>query len=442
MKNISTSYERRSLELADWDAAEQAIMDAATKVWRAFGIANPGCTYSSSKWVTLDIDGVSLPCQCDCTGLLIAIIKYMGYDPKWPVGPTGGFGSGLATATSNFVYNQDGTLSDDWELISTESIEPRAGDIRGQKVYSGGSEHSHADMFVGYASTGKARGLNGGSSNGMIASVDAANNYLDTGVFDIDNAASTIADGNYTAVLRYVKGANQPSSSPDSGIATNIRGFNSLDIYLGLIEPGQIKFSIMNSSGEYRRVEPGYRKITAMYKGTEQSPHETTFIFSDLGKITVKMGYGVAFLQSDTEHKWYLLFTTDGSDPLTNGRTVYQKQKEGHAVNDIDKSIGFAVYIIARLPFCIRAVVKDANDDSIIQAAGTGYFTTQTDRYSDFELSGYIKMLRHYFLADLDATRHSPNAIDTHPQLYLNDSDDIVKAEPYMTVIPGLPGME
>jgi hypothetical protein len=104
--------------------------------------------------------------------------------------------------------------------------------------------------------------------------------------------------------------------------------------------------------------------------------------------------------------------------------------------------VGFGAYIVARLPFCIRAVIKDANDDSLVQAAGTGYFTTQTDRDSDFELSDYIKMLRRYFLDDLDATEHSPNAIDTHPQLYLNDSDDIVEAEPYVTVIPGLPGME
>lgn len=428
--------------MADWDAAEQTIMDAATKVWRAFGVANPGCTYSSKKWVTLDIDGKSISCQCDCTGLLIAIIKYMGYDPQWPVGSTGGFGSGLAEATSNFIYNQDGTLSDDWELISTEAIDPKAGDMRGQKVGSGGLQNSHADMFVGYDSSGKARGLNGGSSDGMLASVAAANTYLDTGVFNLDDAASTIADGDYTAVLRYVKGAYKPSSGPSSGIASNIQGLNSIDIYLGLIEPGQIKFSIMNSSGEYRRVEPGYRKITSMYKGTEQSPQVATFIFSDLEKITVKLGYVVTFLQSDKEHRWYLLFTTDGSDPLTNGRTVYQKQEDGNTVNDIEGSVGFGAYIVARLPFCIRAVIKDANDDSLVQAAGTGYFTTQTDRDSDFELSDYIKMLRRYFLDDLDATEHSPNAIDTHPQLYLNDSDDIVEAEPYVTVIPGLPGME
>lgn len=428
--------------MADWDAAEQAIMDAATKVWRAFGVANPGCTYSSKKWVTLDIDGKSIPCQCDCTGLLIAIIKYMGYDPQWPVGSTGGFGSGLAEAKSNFIYNQDGTLSDDWELISTESIAPKAGDMRGQKVRSGGARNSHADMFVGYDSSGKARGLNSGSSDSMISSVTAANTYLDTGMFNLDDAASTIADGDYTAVLRYVKGANQPSSGPSSGVASNIQGLNSIDIYLGLLEPGQIKFSIMNSSGEYRRVEPGYRKITSMYKGTEQSPQVATFIFSDLEKITVKLGYVVTFLKSDKEHKWYLLFTTDGSDPLTNGRTVYQKKEDGHTVNDIEGSVGFGAYIIARLPFCIRAIIKDANDDSLVQAAGTGYFTTQPDSDSDFELSDYIKMLRRYFLDDLDATEHSPNAIDTHPQLYLNDSDDIVEAEPYVTVIPGLPGME
>lgn len=428
--------------MADWDAAEQAIMDASSKVWRAFGIANPSCDYDSGKWVTLDIDGTSIQCQCDCTGLLIATIKYMGYDPHWPVGSTGGFGSGLAEATSNFVYNQDGTLSDDWQLISTESIEPKAGDMRGQRVWSGGKQHSHAAMYVGHDANGNARGFNGGGASGMRASVAVANTYLDTGVFNLEDAAWPVADGDYTAVLRYVKGSGQQSSGPSGNVATNTQAFKSLDIYLGLITPGAIDFNIMGSTGGFRRVEPGYRKITSMYKGTQQSPAQATYIFSDLEKITVWMGYTVTWLDATKERKWYLLFTTDGSDPLTNGRTVNLKQEGGHNVNDIEGSVGYGAYIVARLPFCIRAVIKDASNDSVIQGAATAYFTTQSDRDSDFEIADYIKILRNYFLDDLDATEHSPNAIDTHPQLYLNDTDDIVKAEPYVTVIPGLPGME
>lgn len=423
--------------MANWDAAEEAIMNAACKVWEAFAIAWPSLSYGTGTWVTLNIDGKQIPCQCDCTGLLIAIITYMGYDAsRWPVGSTGGFGSGLAEATQPFILNSDGTLSDDWVIIRDTGTTPKAGDMRGQNPAGG---HSHADMFVGYDGT-TCRGLNAGSSSGMQASVASARNYLSSGEFDVSQGAWTIQDGDYTAVLRYVKSANTPATGSNVGVATDTRAIKNLDIYLGLINPGTITFHILKSSGNYQRVEPGYRAVTEFGIAVDP-PRAATFVFSDLEQVVVWLGFNIAYL-TGTEHKFYLLFTTDGSDPLTHGRTVVQKSEDGRMVNDIEASIDFGAYVTARIPFCIRVVLKDANDDTRIQAAGTGYFTTQSDMVNDAQITDYVNLMRNYFLDDLDATKHSPNSIDTHPQLYLNDSDDIVRAEPYVTVIPGLPGTE
>lgn len=423
--------------MANWDAAEEAIMNASCKIWDAFAVAWPSLEYGTGTWVTLNIDGQQIPCQCDCTGILIAIITYMGYDAShWPTGSTGGYGSGLAEATQQFIRNADGTISDDWVLIHDTQHSPKAGDIRGQDPAGG---QSHADMFVGYDGS-NCRGLNGGSTNSMSASAAAAQNYMRTGEFDLSQAAWTIQDGNYTTVLRYVKGDNTPISSTDADVATDTLSIKKLDIYLGLVNPGNITFNIMTASGTFKRVEPGYRSITEF--GVDSNPpREATFVFSDLEQVVVWVGYRVSAL-ADVKHRFYLLFTTDGSDPATQGRTVVQKSEGGRMVNDIEGSIGFGAYIKARIPFCIRALLKDAENDDLIQAAGTGYFTTQSDIVNDLQVSDYVNLMRQYFLNDLDATGRSPNAIDAHPQLYLNDVDNIVSAEPYAAVIPGLPGVE
>ena len=423
--------------MAEWDAAEEAIMNAACKVWAAFAVAWPSLSYASGTWVTLDIDGTKIPCQCDCTGLLIATITYMGYDAShWPVGSHNGFGCGLAEATTNFIYNSDGTLSSDWELSRDTSITPKAGDIRGEDSTTA-SNASHADMFVGYDGD-KCRGLNGGSSDGMKVSAAVAKKYLETGGFDITQAAGTIQDGNYTSVLRYVKGSDSPATgSGGSHSSSTSQSLNAVDIELTFIERISFTYSIRNETGEFNDIIPGFRPNRLCYPTDDGTQADDSYGDSWLEFIAL---YTIRWANNSMED-WekevkaglVMQYTLDNSDPLLYGRTIVLNED---GTNNYAASENLAPIIKAQFPVHFRCVITDVATHSQDFGRSSAIFTNQSAVDYNSEISNIVKSSKNLsFLTD--ASDKIPEAEDAHGYLFLHDEDTEYSREEHSSWVQG-----
>lgn len=196
----------------------------ATEVFKALHTACKGNFVYDDNAGThydLNIDGIKLEhVRPDCAGIMTAVIQCMGYyTPKWTSDMMGeGYdrpytniyrGEGFTTYdfktfSNTCIYNANGSLSNDWEVLdpNSSSYSPQVGDIRFTEVYN------HTDMFVKYGVDETAYGFNAGGVEQMERSYNLAvymdnNNNTIPEIIDLTNSSTTIQDNKTTRVLRY-----------------------------------------------------------------------------------------------------------------------------------------------------------------------------------------------------------------------------------------------
>ena len=196
---------------------------AAALVFEAYRNKNKQASYSNSNvgQITLRDGRVIDDLRPDCSGLMSATIKSMGYGfkPGGYINETGFTTHKMQGKTSNdFITDSDGNISSDWVVKTFDASDRRPGDMvfttGGTKNWPGG----HVGMFISKIN-GTARGFDGGSSKGIAHSAAAAERYLDGDTWNDGNLAYTIQDNeNPTNIIRYV-GANRGLSDyVDMGI--------------------------------------------------------------------------------------------------------------------------------------------------------------------------------------------------------------------------------
>ena len=221
------------------------IIYAAAMVFEALYNADQDLTYDSNCVKYNDLvcrDGTVLEHERpDCSGMMSAVIHYMGYyTARWSAEKNYSdtyHGEGFGTqnwngASSNTcIYDKDGNLSSDWEVLKFDPNDVQPGDIR---FHSG---HGHTDMYVFTNSQGTRFGFNAGSGdtggsigNGMYNSYCLAKYYLDNNnqLPDPDSChgkrgepgAWTIQDNECKLVLRY-KGKGSGNGRFGRGSARN-----------------------------------------------------------------------------------------------------------------------------------------------------------------------------------------------------------------------------
>lgn len=430
--------------LADWDAASQAVIDAATQVFIALGECNPNFTYDSSNGNhILTIGDTSYKTFWDCTGMMRMTIRVLGYDPNWGGAPpsSGKSGAGwyLSLATGPFVKNLNGEISGDWVVLDFDPNDVRPGDIRGSNT------HSHADMFIGYDSNGTARGYNSGWSDGMKKSNRCALEYQRTGIFDISKADATIPDRETAKVLRFVLGSgSNPYSSPTLSFqSSNSRVIKNLDIRIKFVNPPELVFRLRTKDGtdplavdSFNPSLPGYWKPYRLYKLQDGIVQPEDYSMRDMQTTDIWLGWSNVNLEKYP--KPVLKFTTDGSDPIVYGRTVSLKKEGEFLINDYQKSSRIPVLFRGwSLPLNIRAVLVDADSPDKIIAQGSGLFTSRNPFSAS---SSNIHKISYYqeLLNDTDTESKAIDTEDDHRYLLLNDSDDVFVSEDYVQLIPGL----
>lgn len=196
-----------------------SLLRAVAQVFEA-AVDNNGGQYSYSDVgpVTLR-DGTTLTnFRQDCSGLMSAAIKSMGYT----------FNAGSSTGITTYDLYQrnqqdlvmkDGSPSPDWEIIPYAEGALQSGDIV--------TNSHHVGMYISGPDNGSwsNRGFDGGSSNGINNSGKAGKAYLDGDSSWQDKMHYTHAgaDG-LTRILRYVGGINDTPEISNPTTSANHRG--------------------------------------------------------------------------------------------------------------------------------------------------------------------------------------------------------------------------
>lgn len=421
-----------------WDNAELTFLTAAAKVYAALKIANPTGSYSSALTVTLNIDGAEYSCRCDCTGVIQCIIRLMGYDPNWGVSSIPGHtGDGwyLTDATTSFIKDSNGYLTEDWVVLPFDANDVRPGDIRAS------ANHSHCDIFVAYID-GNAYGLNAGSGpntggQAIPKSCDAAIKYLQDSE-DADLAATwTIQNNDAAKVLRYVKGSGSSSADSGSTVQPNVsQSLQSLDIQLQFIEPLSFRYLFRDSSGDFIQKEPGYLPLNTCYP-TGTIPATDAYGDSWLEFIP---SYIARYAESDTEWRaaiengLVMLYTLDSSDPLLFGRTVILKED---GTNDYEASKDLVPIVRTQFPVHFRCVLTDSVTHSHDYGRSSAFITNQSSNASDAGIAAVVKAHKNSAFI-YDASGGIPECDDNHGYLFLHDEDDMYDRSEYTTWVGGL----
>lgn len=421
--------------MTDWDDAELAFLIAAAKVYAALGVANPSGTYGSGMFVTLSIDGAEYSCRCDCTGVIQCIIRVMGYDPNWGVSSVPGHtGDGwyLTDATSNFVLDKTGAVSQDWEVVDFNASDARPGDIRAS------GSHSHCDIFVDYIS-GNAYGLNAGSSTAILKSSSASSAYLQSNTQSDLAATWTIQDNDAAKVLRYIKGSGQSGTVDASSSSSQLsQSLESLDIELKFLQRVEFYYKLRDRENFSRRI-PGYFPRASLV--VDSTGRTATDRYSD-SWLEFIPDYTYRYTNGPEDDDWrksikagiVMMFTLDNSDPLQYGRTLYLKDD---GTNDYEKSKGWVPIIRTQFPVHFRCVLTDVATHTKDFARSSAYFTNSTTDSSDVDLSALTKAALNSTLLR-DASDRIPEAEDSRGYLFLHDEDDLYDRNEYTDWVRGM----
>ena len=219
---------------------------AAAMVFEAMGKANPDHTYCFCcvPDYLYDItcrDGTKLEkIRADCSGMMSAVVQYMGYYTKYG-GETytdtyRGPGYNVTSFTSGNqanIYDKDGNRSPDWVVMDFDPNDRQPGDM----IIRNGQ--GHIDMYVFTDTNGRVRGFNAGSGSGTRG---GHSDSLGTGLDDSDElakyyldhnntlppndgsiGATTISDGEAYKVIRYI-GSGSTSTTTNTTDTTTGSG--------------------------------------------------------------------------------------------------------------------------------------------------------------------------------------------------------------------------
>ena len=407
--------------MADLDNAETTILLAIAKTYAALKIARPSGEYDTNAWVTLNIDGSDYKCRCDCTGVLQAMMRYMGYNgDDW----------NLANATSSFVKDSDGNISDDWVVLDLDHDDARPGDIR---AHSG---HGHADMFIAYKDD-TAVGMNAGWTTGIQKSCEGGTKYLESNNIEDLMATSTISDADTAKVLRYVKGSGSEPNQQNSTVSNSSQSLEGLDIQLGFYERISFKYAIRNESGEFETVIPGFFRDEDYYPSILGTPSDGSY--GDAW-TEFRVTYVVRYFVNSTD-EWttsvksglVMMYTLDGSDPLLYGRTLVLKED---GTNDYEASKDFGVIIRTQFPVYFRCVMTDVATHSQDFGRSSALFTNQSAEDSNCKTTNLVRASKNLSFS-VDASGNIPEAEDAHGYLFLHDEDTSYSKEEYSSWVQG-----
>ena len=407
--------------MADLDNAETTILLAIAKTYAALKIARPSGEYDTNAWVTLNIDGSDYKCRCDCTGVLQAMMRYMGYNgDDW----------NLANATSSFVKDSDGNISDDWVVLDLDHDDARPGDIR---AHSG---HGHADMFIAYKDD-TAVGMNAGWTKGIQKSCEGGTKYLESNNIEDLMATSTISDADTAKVLRYVKGSGSEPNQQNSTVSNSSQSLEGLDIQLRFYERIFFKYAIRNESGEFETVIPGFFRDEDYYPSILGTPSDGSY--GDAW-TEFQVTYVVRYLVNSTD-EWttsvksglVMMYTLDGSDPLLYGRTLELKED---GTNDYEASKDFGVIIRTQFPVYFRCVITDVATHSQDFGRSSALFTNQSAEDSNCKITNLVRASKNLSFS-VDASGNIPEAEDAHGYLFLHDKDTSYSKEEYSSWVQG-----
>ena len=417
--------------MADWNNAESTFLLAAAKTYAALGIANPSGTYSSSLFVTLNIDGVDYQCRCDCTGVIQTIIHVMGYDPNWGQSSVPGHVGDawyLTDATESFVKDKQGNITADWEVLDFDVDDVRPGDIRAA------SSHSHCDIFVDYID-GNAYGLNAGAVNAIQASTAAGSRYLQNNDESELAVTWTIQDSDTAKILRFVKDSQV---NPDNVVIDSSQSLKSLDIDLKFKSRLEFRYHIMGSEGLLTRVVPGYFPKVELYPTSDGIHANDTY--GDAW-LTFMPNYTYRWSDAPDDADWkaivqsglIMLYTLDNSDPMTCGRTVYLHDD---GTNDYERSKGYVPVVRTQFPVHFRCSVTDSNHQ-ISYGNSSAWFSNESAEDKDITSTQHKKAY-NYSMFLSDASDKSPEAEDNHGYLFINDEDTVYDRSDYVTWVQGV----
>ena len=407
--------------MADLDNAETTILLAIAKTYAALKIARPSGEYDTNAWVTLNIDGSDYKCRCDCTGVLQAMMRYMGYNgDDW----------NLANATSSFVKDSDGNISDDWVVLDLDHDDARPGDIR---AHSG---HGHADMFIAYKDD-TAVGMNAGWTTGIQKSCEGGTKYLESNNIADLIATSTISDADTADVLRYVKGSGSEPNQQNSTVSNSSQSLEGLDIQLRFYERISFKYAIRNESGKFETVIPGFFRDEDYYPSILGTPSDGSY--GDAW-TEFQVTYVVRYLVNSTD-EWttnvksglVMMYTLDGSDPLLYGRTLVLKED---GTNDYEASKDFGVIIRTQFPVYFRCVMTDVATHSQDFGRSSALFTNQSAEDSNCKTTNLVRASKNLSFS-VDASGNIPEAEDAHGYLFLHDEDTSYSKEEYSSWVQG-----
>lgn len=416
-----------------WDSAITDILTATAKVYAAMKIAYPTGNYSSGTIVTINVDGSTYNCRCDCTGVIQTIIQVMGYNPNWGVSTVPGHtGDGwyLTDASSSFVLDSEGNISPDWVVLPFDANDVRPGDIRAA------ASHSHCDIFVDYHN-GNAYGLNAGATNAILQSYDASTEYLENLDGTLLAATWTIQDSEAAKILRYVKGVgSNPSGEGNNYQNDESRSLKALDVQLAFLERIVFEYSMRNQDSDYIQVVPGYYANSVCY------PDGTYPADGSLGDTWLEFVANYRIRWADSDIEWrdavkrglVMMYTMDNSDPLLYGRTIFLKED---GTNDYEASKGYAPIIRTQFPVHFRCVLTDPETHLIDYGRSSAFFTDYSSMNADMRISQVVKAIQ-LFQFDKDAANKLPEARDNRGYLFLHDEDSLYDRYEYTNWVQGM----
>lgn len=184
-----------------------AFADATAQVFEGLVANNPKVEYSHNPDQTVTMrDGRTISnVRPDCSGLIGAAITSMGYKLK------GSTANSLLTYTfrdnkgdNSIIYNEDGTVSTDWQVLPFSVAEKKPGD-----VIVDSEAHMGMYMMSDGDGSGRNRGFDGGSTAGTGGTFDNPRG----GIHKSAKVASSFLDKSGTLQSRY-------PSTPDAGVWT------------------------------------------------------------------------------------------------------------------------------------------------------------------------------------------------------------------------------
>lgn len=212
--------------MPNYTKSQLRILKAANAAFLAMKADNPDLWYDSGGGHLMTLrfaNGTVLDnVRPDCSGMMRAIIMYMGYDM-----PGTWTGAWYGHTTNDIIKDKNGGYSRDWVVKTFDPSDRQPGDIL---VTSG-----HTDMFVFIDSNNALRGFNAGAGNygssvspyGMQYSVNLAEYYQSTGSWTGGGSnvgGYTITETQGVTLIRFV-GEGSDEASSGRTFTTN------LDIY-------------------------------------------------------------------------------------------------------------------------------------------------------------------------------------------------------------------